>query len=464
MLICLYILSHIGGPAVYGDSFPGDPEDNANTFTLRYVVEPLPARNNAYIVVEEWDWKGSLLGKPRFGPTYLLLFRNATITVEVDLVEEIVNFRVLLSGGLKVNVTGEERPAYSIVEENISFSYSSTYRVQPETMELFTLDGKWAGSFPYLARVDPERPRPKILSFNEQSVGFCGLPPELLDMIRGVAGFVEINLTVTRVEAQDRASFLAIRECVDFGLYLIYIDPRLPVRPYTSGELSFPAEELIRGTLVYGDAASRALGEAYEEHVVPLGPGIALGYAKGFVVVAVRFDSLPKDFATKLRRALEEGVASQVYQEGERLSVGGGEPGILFASGPYYAGIVGASAIYHVGGFLVAANFSIVRGGFVPVKVFLLPTFDLYAKYSGYLDVLMQVSGSQPRSGLTVYRFRLENASALSVRLVGVEGAVAPPVIQLSGKGYVPTAALAISTALACGSTVLLLYTRFRGR
>ena len=415
LVVVLVLLLLATAPFVQAlESRGSEAAGSASKLRLAYRVELVPRGGSEPLIV--------VTRVPNGGS---LAFRGALVFVEIDRVSSLLNFSVSMVDGFFV----ETRytlwgVSVSPVEGGgapVSYTYSSTYLVDLDSMELYTLEGFWAGPFPYIARVDPDNVTLEALYVNVGNrVLACKLPESMDTVLRRVSSLLHANVTYRVVEPGElveiplggregssiggsltilsNGSYLLVDYCLDLSLFLAYIDPRMPVGPAGPG---LSVGELVNGSLFLGRPAPDML----DPGVRALGDGVYLVLGGGEALLAAKAELLPPNLVSGLLNAVEANASFPGY--------------ILFKS--WNVPIIGRGWVaYHVEGFLVGSEASAPE----PIlKLYLLgylaPTFDLADQ-------------------VNMLNLELVNTSGFKVTLYMVEGLSGRGELELEGPGYRP--------------------------
>jgi len=317
-------------------------------------------------------------------------------------------------------------------------SFNSSYILGPFN-ELLTVDGEWAGPFPYLAYIDLERPTLEVLAFRIQPQNVCPLFSESdVDKVENVSrvlgaparwellGFGEkiVSRIANNVRTIEGAP-AALYNCVEFSVYPLFVDPSTPSPGYRSAGVYYPPERTV---------VALPLDEARF-----LESGTIWVSGEGVAVVELEPSRVQRFFML----AISPQVAPDWYKYGIWWL---NESEIVFLrSWPW---IVTGIAVYDAatGALLEADITTFAEEG---VLGFIAPTMDLYSKYIGPLFAL-SAAGSMPAgSGVVI----TSESNSVRVRLVGVEGYAPEALVELppGGPSYwlVITVASAIVSLLA---------------
>ena len=369
-------------------------------------------------------WRGEVV---RVGNYYMakgvgegMMFDRALVKIRYWESEGVywVNFTVTLKNGVKVN-----RTEGGLVEtgERAELTYTSTYIVSP-SRELLTPDGRWAGPFPYLAYVDLERPTLEILGVRLQGVFQCVMPKEGRSIVDELAeaigsdivyreiGFGEKQASTLPggiyISYEAEAGSLLLQNCIGFGLYPLYVDPRLPSKGYSFRQVEYPATATVMAVPL--DMSS------YPGRILRLGEGMALaevrsGGGQRFFYLALSPQALPKAL-------LELTPEDWIWRNAT----------LLLMSWPQsFSG----NALYEAEmGFLLEANLSWVLQAYDPLKAFLAPTFDLMLRY----DIVGKGLPLSLKPEGPVYG--IEGGGGVRVRLVEIKGQSPAMTLTFPGK------------------------------
>ncbi len=402
-------------------------EFNMQNLTLYYVFEPIPTKSNVKPFIIVYTKNNSSTTSEYIG----YLFKNATIIVNIFNKDNTtyLTFTVKFEKGLLGDfnfINGGRNVSFREIRKNVSFSYSYTYLLDTKTMMLYTLDGKWAGPFPYLANVDLQKPTFKIL-FISPSIQSClfsiGLNSTLRELLTAVNGSNELQVIKPHekvtVEIGPGISItrngpgILVKECNEFGLYMIILDPLIKTGDYRFGSLFFPRSNIVAAKMTYGGYDVLEVFNT-SSPIIPLGDGIALAtISKPYpgAILAIRIDKLPPDMVELIN---ETGLLK-------------GNTVFYFSNQAYYqaAGGVMFKADYAIQGFLLQSRIS-ARSFLDLDAVFLAPTFDVFQKYE-FSPIII----SSRTTSTTKYDTLLIGANGIQVKLVSIEGYTPPPFMDV---------------------------------
>ena len=409
---------------------PVRAEQGMGVLHLSYVVEVYDPSTNRTGFFQFWSpLVLSGLDISKLPPGEAFLARHVVINVSIDASKRLVNFTVVIGPGVLAKVkylrnVASGATAYTIARiVNVTRSglyavIKRSYRYDPATYTLFTLDGRWIGSTLYLARVDPSKPVFHLVYVDPTpsacTFAYSDAVKQFLTNLAHVAGF---NLSFTVIEpgqtisikagrnivetiSAGRNKLLLVRECAEYTVDGVVIDPRVPAKPYSFGSVTVPSDEAV----YFGsDLVRRNPGVVLEvaRGVKRVGDGVAVATTNVTAgrdidfFIAIRLDKLPRIVSEYVSRVLG-------------LRAGG-----VIAYSPliYASSVYSIHGEYHLSGYLLWAETSaFARVGCSVIA----PSLDLSLAYCS--------------RGGEVY-FQLINASTMRTRLVYVGGGKGLPLL-----------------------------------
>ncbi len=395
---------------------------------LWYVVMPIP-KGSSFMV---WNYTPHHVAKygyyifPRAYVNLTYVPSNHTMQISIELVNG--TYYSCYIG--KCNVT----------ERGVELVYGGKYIV--ENGGAYSLNGSWEGFFPYLISIDLKKPELKLLFVDLAEAGGCWISNGTIPLLLRLEKLLNMNLTlippntpfwschgIVKISSILKNSF-SILECSDLSLIVARTDPFAKVKNYVCGNVSIPANELIKAFIIWGKSL---LVEAHRRwdngSVIARGVAVLPGMERLFLLL--NRSALPDTFVR-----LDKEVCNHSLQ------------GLVVTPNFIFRGYL----IYHISGFLIYAKiyFGSLDNFSMPLCMFLTPTFDLQMMYCW--NSFKPIIGG--------YGLMLFNSYGVVVKLVKAQGLPHP--LSIAPKTTLPIYVYAVPCAVAAVviATVVLMRVR----